>query len=225
VYKLILLNSSSNIVVFSHSTREYLFCAVAEANEKDPLAYDDASLLDKLPLEATALLPLTMRPEELPFGMAKAMESVLKKWSEQGIGPGAVLYAGVLLSEGKVYGCTAGDCRIHLAKGGQVVAVTRDHNLIDDPTEDAELIEDPIFHQVYLSTSTRTIGVVTGGREPECVEWDASSSFSIFICTSKFHRYRRPSEYIDSLLDWDWLNPGSNDQKASGIFIRIDGDS
>jgi serine/threonine protein phosphatase PrpC len=221
MYKLTLLNTSSHIVTLEHATGEFAFCAIAEANEKDAQAYNEASGFKHLLFEAAGLLSSNLTPEDWPLEMGRAIESILVNWHEQDFGARAVLYAGVTLSNGKVYVCTAGDCRIHLVKNGELIAVTRDHNVIDDPVEGFAMSDDERLLPIYQRAATRSIGIGSNGRLPECQTWMAESEHTVLISSSNFHWYRQPAEYLDSFLQG---RPKlvSNLRRPTGVLIKIE---
>ncbi|HEX8000713.1 MAG TPA: hypothetical protein VF528_20195 [Pyrinomonadaceae bacterium] len=222
MYKLTLINTSRHIVTVTYQSGEALFCAIAEANEKDSPAYDEGSGLDRLLLEATGLLPPALPPADWPSEMARTIESVLLQWHREDSGPGTVLYTGVALLKDQVHVCTAGDCRVHLVKDGQLVAVTRDHNLIDDPVEGQTIDTDETLRTVYLGAVTRTVGVAPSARPPERQSWQAGGNYTVLICSSRFHNYRPPNAYLNHLMKNAGPEPSERGPRPPGIMFKID---
>ena len=220
MYKVRLLNTSWHIVTLYHATKEFAFCVLAEANIKDPTAYDKESGFDRLLLEASGLLPPNLSPEHLPRRMADAIASVLVKWHEQNFGARIVMYTGVLLLHDRVHVCTAGLSRVHLVKNGKLVAITRDHNPISDPGAGSTFKN--LIHPIRLHVFTRVIGVVTGDLQPECLTWEAEGNYSVLICSTYFHFFRSPEEYLDSFLRGKDLNLVAHIKQPVGVLIRID---
>jgi serine/threonine protein phosphatase PrpC len=197
-----------------------VFCAVVEANEKDPASYSPASGLSGLLLEASRSTPPETPSDLLPLAFAKSAASILLSWRSKAREPQTVIFASVLAGDEIVHVCTAGDCRVHLIKDDEVLEVTRDHNAIDDPSEVVPFPEDDVLRQVYLRAITRTIGFETGGKEPETVSWVVDSPYSILICSSNVHRYRPPKEYVRLLMKPDF-DANSLNALSPGLVITI----
>jgi serine/threonine protein phosphatase PrpC len=193
-----------------------VFCAVAEANEKDKSAYAEDTGFERLLLSALRKLPGEVEARMLPKEMATAVGSLLVDWHATNFGPQTVIYAGVLMRDDEIYVCTAGDCRIHLIRHEETIEVTRDHNAIDDPAWNAPFPVDEVLLPIYLRTTTRTVGIASE-REPECGAWRAEGNWSVLICSSEAHRYRQPNEYVEELMRADL----ETIELTSGLVIRV----
>ena len=221
MYKITMLNTSSHIVTLYHASREFAFCAIAEANEKDASAYDETSGFKNLLLEAAGLLTCNLSPEDWPLEMARAVESILINWHEQNFGARAVFYAAATLSLGKIYVCTAGSCRIHLIKNRKLVAITRDHNVIDDPVEGFAKGNDERLLPIHLRIPTRSIGHGNNSRPPECQIWRAEGEYTVLISSSNFHDFRQPATYLDSFMQGK-VELMQDVRHAAGVLINIE---
>lgn len=175
------------------SADEVFYCLI-EANQNDPRQYE-AGVLRKLLLEAQMLI----KPDaSLPLSYANALKAVLESWSETEGRHQIVFYAGVLLQPSKVEVCTAGDIRVHLVKGGSILAVTRDHNMIDDIPEDTPDWVKNRPHEFLCSVPTRCIGD-DYTKPPELQVWSITGAYSVFICTSQVHKYQAAEKYLQLL--------------------------
>lgn len=224
VNNLTIHNYAPHIVTFWVGGSDFAFCAVAEANEKDPLTYSSDSGFGTLFYEAAAQLPPLLSPEKLPLDMANAVESVLIKWQKENDRrrTQAVLYSGVLLEKSRVHVCTAGDCRVHLLQNDTLLEVSRDHNLVSDSDPPFVSQDDSVLRQIYLRTTTRTIGAVPCDKKPECLTWDVAGDKVILVCSSRLHRFRIPNEYLSSFLSEPLVLQGTADGHPPGVLIRID---
>jgi hypothetical protein len=210
-------NESENIEVLYRVSRSKAFCAVIEANEKDPESYREGRL-SELMGQASRAARLGSLTGQLPFDFAQSLASVLARWTAEKSLLQVVLYAGVLVEPGWAHVCTAGDIRVHLLENGESKAVTRDHNQIDDPQPGIEAVASQAPREILLGAPTRSIGP-TSGRPPECLDWALSQGSSIEICASPFHRYRDPNSYVGSLADRQSRRAPATD--GPEFFIRI----
>lgn len=222
MYSFTLLNTSQHIATSHFTTNDYVFFAIVEANEKDPETYNKDSGFDALFLDAMKSIQIDIAVENLPLEMAKSINKVLLNWHQENFGPRTVLYAGVLLENNKINVCTAGDCRVHLIENNKITAVTRDHNLIDDPVDGISIEDDTQLRYVYLGASTRVLGVSTNNRKPESLIWDTNNSYTILICSSQFHLYKQPEEYLDLHLQKEQVKGDLYNSYPSGVLIKIE---
>lgn len=221
MYKTSVLNTSSAIITLSQVMSESVFCAVVELDENEHEPRDTGRGLECLLHEALTLLNRESRQEELPLLMANAVESILLR-AQNDLPVRTAIYAGVLLRRDRAYVCTAGDCRVHLVTPGRGILSTRDHNPIDDPGDALLEERDPIALSIYRRTYTRVLGGMTEfGRPPECVTWDACSESTVLVCSSRFHQYRQPAEYVGSFLNGKEFSLAPYDQNPSGVLIGI----
>ena len=190
-----ILNAADHIEVFTKATRAEVFCAVLEANENDPAAYAPGNL-DRLVLEAASSANVDPSSSDMPFQFALTLDGVIKKWAEDGReGAGGILYAGVFIGGGEISVCTVGDIRVHLLDSGSLVAVTRDHNQVNDPLDDPQLTPERYPHDWLSGIVTRCLGALFE-RPPECYKWHEGVAPSVQICSSLFHRHRDPATYV-----------------------------
>ena len=176
-----------------------VFCALLEANVNDPGQYE-GGVLKRLLLEAQRHIEPSVEPFA-PEEFAQAIDEVLKKWKLDDGRYQVVFYAGVLLQQGSISVCTAGDIRVHLIRGGRLVATTKDHNMIDDPPPDPDQTLKRLLPEFLLSVPTRCLDGTPNHGPPETLSWSSESRGSIVICTSQFHRYESPQSYLPRLSD------------------------
>jgi serine/threonine protein phosphatase PrpC len=202
------------------SEQEALF-VVIEANEKDSTQYPKG-FLSQLLLTAVSKASKKLNSNNLPLDIANLLRDEFTKMTDSEHIYNGVLYAGVMLTPKEIQVCTAGDIRIHLIEKQKLMAVTKDHNLIDD-------VPDEIPDQVKLMPPEVLRGAVTRiiGPEidtvPETRTWNVTGDYSILICTSQFHLYKSPQEYF--AIDIDSIprsRTGVNTWGTSWLVSRID---
>ncbi|MGE0131416.1 MAG: hypothetical protein AB7U82_25320 [Blastocatellales bacterium] len=175
------------------SADEVFYCLV-EANHNDPTQYE-ARVLRKLLFEAQMLI----KPEiSLPLSWANALKATSESWLEAKGRHQIVFYAGVLLKPSKVEVCTAGDIRVHLTKDESILAVTRDHNMVDDVPESTPDWVRNRPREFLHSVPTRYIGDGCT-KPPELQIWNITGAYSVIICTSQVHKYQAAEKYLQPL--------------------------
>jgi hypothetical protein len=197
MYVLRAVSSAPQTELLTMLSTDAVFCALLEANINDPSQYE-GGVLRRLLLEAQRHIEPgdeLFSPEEF----ANAIDEVLKKWNQDEGRYQVVFYAGVLVHQGRAAICTAGDIRVHLVKDGQVVATTKDHNLIDDPPEDPEGALKHLLPEFLFSVPTRCLDGTLNHGVPETLHWQIEKQDSIVICTSQFHKYVSPQSYLPLL--------------------------
>jgi serine/threonine protein phosphatase PrpC len=219
MYKASILRSGLHAAVMLQMSRDFGFCAVIEANEKDPRTFNEESGFNLVLPQAAA--SMSSFSQDTPLDMAIAINGLLKEWNSKDRGPRFVLYAAVLVSSGTASICTAGDLRVHLIREGRVVSVTMDHNLIDDPIEGAIQARDEAMRSVYLGASTRGLGDSNLGREPECLKWGLKPGDDILVCSSQFHNFHAPEEYAGDFVRGEHLARYSYSQQPSGVIVTL----
>jgi serine/threonine protein phosphatase PrpC len=204
--------------VLLQDAQDFDFCAVIEVNEKDPTAFNEGSAFDSILSHAAG--SLVAFSHHSPLNLAVIIGDTLRR-NPLERGPGAVLYAGVFVKSGIASVCTAGDLRVHLIRNGQVINVTRDHNLIDDPIEGVNPIKDKAMEDVYRGATTRALGNTTTERAPECLTWEVAPCDEILLCSSQFHNFHRPDEYFADFLRGDSIAKYSYTSQPLGVIVRL----
>lgn len=174
-------NNAGHIETFTCVKADEAFIAVVEANEKDPRTFESPLQLAQLLTQAASQLGSYSFDSQVPVNFASEVERVLLDWKSRGLGPGVVLYTGLLVLPDVVHVCSAGDIRVHLVVDGLLKAITRHHNYIDDPVPDAQVSEAAI--EVYGAAPTRSLGVCSM-RPPESFHWEVKGKAKVVICTS-----------------------------------------
>jgi len=171
---------------------------VIESNQKDPKEYE-ARILSKLLLSSLNASSSDNSEPDI-VNLAREMADDLERRVEQGGYPTGVFYSGVSLQRQQIKVCTAGDIRVHLIQQDKLIGVTRDHNLLSDgEAQQAEVLKGlPI--ELLCNTPTRWVGNRCKLR-PETLTWDIEGPYSVVLCTSQFHRYRNPEEYLPFFRD------------------------
>ena len=100
-----------------------------------------------------------------------------------------LMFAGVVTTDDGVAVCTAGDVRVHVTAGREIIFVTRDHNILadGDPSE--------LSHIPRSALATIPTRDLLGTRDPESWVVDVERPFRILVCDASVHRYRDPAEY------------------------------
>lgn len=93
MYSLSLSNTSDHLVTLCHVADDFSFCAVAEANHKDPETFSPGSGLRRLLAEAVGSLPAGMPAAALPSGAAHSVGELLKKWHAEALPDNSEKYA------------------------------------------------------------------------------------------------------------------------------------
>jgi len=131
---------------------------------------------------------LTRQPPE-PEAVASRLDDLLK--SERRPAPAICYFAGVTVGDQMVKIAWAGDIRVHLISKERVVSCTQDHIFANEkPTRE---FEEMIRSNPY--NGSRWLGE-RATRPAEIAIWPREEADSIVICSSHFHEYRSPDEYI-----------------------------
>lgn len=199
MYKLEAVSLAPQTELLTVLSSDAAFCSLLEANINDPSQYE-GGVLKRLLLEAQRHIE-PAREIFSPEEFASAIDKVLKKWKQDEGRYQVLFYAGVLMQTGRVEVCTAGDIRVHLVRGGQLVARTKDHNMIDDPPEDPNQKLKHLLREFLLSVPTRSLDGTLNHGVPETLSWELERRDSIVICTSQFHRYANPQSYLPLATD------------------------
>jgi len=180
-------------------TEDSLRLAVVEANPNDPASFSESSGLDSLLPEAISDIPATASMSDFPKLLADSIERRLTSRSHPSLFH--VGYAGISVMNGSVVVASAGNCRVHLVSEERLLAVTHDHNIIDDPIEGIDL--DKVgenLRATYRYIESRQIAAVRNGNGPlhraEVLEWTAPKIFQIIIASSFTHQFREPEAYL-----------------------------
>jgi hypothetical protein len=163
-----------------------------------------AALMDRGP-------PAPEWPSELASRVAERLASKAEG------DPAWVLFAAVLVLKDAVHVCTAGDLRVHLVRGGEVLRWTRDHVLANEPMEWIRETYGDLSLDAHGTMITRTLG--SSSRPPEAVTWPADGPSSVLVCSSAVHRHRPPDAYARELLEASVGEDGADD---AGLLARID---
>ncbi|MDI3284713.1 hypothetical protein [Polyangium sp. 15x6] len=130
--------------------------------------------------------------------------------------PGSVVFSGVVAARDAVHVCTAGDTRVHLVKGGNILYCTRDHVLKHESPEWIREIYDGAFIADHETMLTRTLGMCK--LPPQKETWFAEAPFTVLVCSSGYHRHRSPENYIHELIQ---ITTYKSEVMTDGILARI----
>ena len=147
--------------------------------------------------EAAALLHERVAPASWPASLAARIGERLA--AKQEGDPAWLLFAAVVVSNDEIQVCTAGDIRIHLVRGGEVVRATRDHVLANESPAWVKATYGDLSVADHGSMVTRSLG--SGSRPPEADRWVSEAPFLVLVCSSADHCYRPPATYAPALLD------------------------
>lgn len=223
-YKLKTINTSRYIVCFGNISSQGLQYALIEANVKDVKAYNEESNFSTLLLDSIKVLPNDFSASSFPKMLADAIEEVMIERFKTYQHLFHVSYVGVALKDNKVYVCTAGNGRVHLIENDKITAMTRDHNLIDDPIEGFEPNLDPRIRigDKYIETRQIVARRGEGKRPVECFVWEANSNFTILVCSYSFHRFREPEEYLQNFLQMVDDGHIHDEGVGGGVITKIE---
>lgn len=220
-YKINSLNSSRHIISFMNDSRQSIQFALVEANLKDRKAFNEDSNFETLLIEAVQYLPNSTRPEQFPRNLAISLRNVLAERHKIYKHLFHVGYVGIAIKERTVYICKAGNIRVHLIENGNLLSVTRDHNLIDDPIEGIKIHNDLRMGNIDRETETRQI-VANDSEVESSIEhfiWQANFNFSVLVSSAFYHRFLDPSGYITELLEL--LKKNAYDDPVGGVLAQI----
>jgi hypothetical protein len=167
-YRIKLLNRSKHILHLIEVLNEDVFCAVVDVNEKDYDFYIRSEWLSSMFLQAARSLAPNARIGDLSALMIKSIRRILiDNYGTICLVPG-VPFAAAIVSD-KLFVRTAGDFRVHLIRENEVIKVTRDHDLVDDPDPDSPLRLDLNNTPVSFYKSIPTSGITASNdtKEPE----------------------------------------------------------
>jgi len=199
------VNNSENISCFElESNGSFLYAAI-EANPIDPNAFSETSGFDILLAKSVERLPERYAIGEFPDLLADALERVITQHAKIYPRLFHVGYVGIGISGRRVYVSTAGNCRVHLLEQYNVLAVTRDHNLVDDPIDGFDSSEMGEELREYLRESeSRQIAAVRGDERSlhraEKLVWTAPDAYTVLVTSAAIHRFRPPDSYVCDVI-------------------------
>lgn len=196
-----------------------LFYAVVELNEKELFLYE-TNFLQKLCLNALRNIYINNVFNRLPVLFADSLKYELREMSKSGKQCYGVMYAGIQVKTDEVEVCTAGDIRVHILKDNSIIARTRDHNLVDDAPDDLPEFVRSSRKEVLTGAITRIISAESN-KEPEIKVWSLKECSSLFVCTSNFHGYREPEQYL-SILQNPMNYVGATIKTGSWLITQVD---
>ncbi len=194
------LNTSRHIVTHNVVSRGRLRYALVKANPKDYKAYCDQSGFSTLIIDSVKSLASDVSSGDFAMKLADAIEQTLTKRVKSYPDLFHVGYVGLTADNGLVSGCTVGNTRVNLIKNGELFNITNDHNLIDDPIEGAEIDMDDHSFRYTESRQILALRDPSVKHQAEPFSWELSENSMILVCSSAFHKFREPSEYIEELL-------------------------
>jgi serine/threonine protein phosphatase PrpC len=179
--------TAPNIATGSHRLGRSFFTAAIESNRKYPPSYRDhvLSRFYAAVVQAAELHDAVNAPEQF----ARTAEQLISTPEYRQIL--AVVYSGVAVAGTRVSICQAGDLRVHLLSADSTLKCrTRDHNLVEDSSDASSLP-----HLAAASIWTRALQL-NSDANLESYSWDIEPGDRLLICSSGFHEYREPEEYI-----------------------------
>lgn len=168
-------------------------------------------------LVSAATFARSSASDSWPSAMASSINDSLRRIMEAGEqnAPTSALFAGMALTPRVVHVCTAGDIRVHLVVGDDLVHVTRDHVQSLDPLPGKALAHlEPL---VATALPTRQLGG-TQTRPPESHSWTVDGPYSTIVCSSDLHLRRPAKEYIHEMLP---CVPTACSSGRSGLLATI----
>jgi serine/threonine protein phosphatase PrpC len=189
-------NTAKHIESICLLNLEEVLYFVIEANYKDPTQYESGQLRKVLAKSLYSAIH-SSESEKIPESVAFYLHQELSSVSNKPTALDMAFFSGILVKREKIIVCTAGDIRVHLIQGKQLVHKTRDHNLINDPM--AKQPDSNLPKDFLVTVTTRAIGM--GSLPPETYEWGVSGDYSVLVCTSQYHRYQEPKEYLSKSID------------------------
>jgi serine/threonine protein phosphatase PrpC len=218
------LGSTSSIY---HTANDNAFCIVIETNDHDIRAYDEEIGFHDLFIQTLHSLETNTSISDIPLNFANKLDLILRKSSRnvrQGESTQAN-YTGVALSKNHIYVCTAGFCRVHLIQNQHLVKVTRDHNFVDDLFDKDNLNFDLNVEKnsTAFFVPTRTLGIESPeNKPPEAQIWEVEGNYKILMCSSRYHKFRNPDEYVKSFVEANPSDTVKNESNNEGFLAVIE---
>ena len=129
--------------------------------------------------------------------------------------PAWLVFAAGQLTSGDVpvcHVCTAGDLRICLLSGRDIVHATRDHVARNESPEWLARAYPGVDLVDHATMLTRSLG--TGEFAPESSTWPIPGVPSLLVCSSEIHGYRSPIGGFDARA--------GGTPAGEGVLLRID---
>jgi hypothetical protein len=225
MYSFSTVNENLGVSTLYHSFNDNALCIVIEKSEWHSSQKEDKSGFDKLLLESFHSIKLETSISKIPTELANTLDSLLR---EQNIKTGqnndTVNFTGVALTKNEIFVCTAGVSRIHLVSKNNLLRFSKDHNFVDDFLDDTnqQLNLDYEKDSSLFLSKTRMLGSINpDNKPPETVEWEVEGDYKILICSTIYHEFRNPIEYVDSFLGSDLLNMNKNETKVGGFLAIV----
>jgi serine/threonine protein phosphatase PrpC len=225
MYNFSIFSNNLNVSTLYHSTNDSAFLIVIEALDWHLAQIKDERALHKILNEAFRLMDININISEIPSEFARNIDFVLRESNNLTTDYKGLSFTGISLTKDKVFVCTAGYTRVHLLQGEKVIDVTRDHNLvsdIDENTSDEKL--DVKFETCppLFFAQTRALGLEQPNKPAELITWDVTGNYSILVCSNKFHKFRKPDEYIKSFVDNSNFKTVDENKQIYGIVATIE---
>ncbi|MCD9187001.1 MAG: hypothetical protein LUM44_11250 [Pyrinomonadaceae bacterium] len=225
MYSFSTVNENLGVSTLYHSFNDSALCIVIEKSEWNSSQKKDKSGFDKLLLESFQSIKLETSISKIPTEFANTLDSLLREQNiKTGQNENTVNFTGVALTKNKIFVCTAGVCRIHLVSKNKLLRFSKDHNFVNDfldATNQQLNLNYEKDSSLFLS-QTRMLGSINpDNKPPETVQWEVEDSYKILICSTTYHQFRNPIEYVDSFLSSDLLNMNENETKIGGFLAII----
>lgn len=208
-----------------HSLNDVAVFLAIEAIDWSPDQYEDLTGFDEEMVEAFASIRAKCAIDSIPKSFANVLDSIIKRANATRNEYRGVNYSGVALTNQSISVCTAGLTRVHLVKDGQILSVTRDHNIVSDSTEipdEAGLKVSPDQALGVFLAHTRTLGFQPPSKPPEAWVWTVEGDYTILVVSQRFHQFREASDYVGEFLGPRELWRSDEELGCRGLIAKFE---